>query len=427
MSLDEEWGADEPQAKAPPAPDKDATEVLPKAGLAELAPPAELPEATPRPGGTPLRELIAGKRLEQQRALSIARGVLEALATVHTGNKRHGDIAPETIVILPGLGLDRVKLSEPKPKPAGDPKYNAPETAFGAADGRADIYSVGAVLFELLTGHPPFFADNANELRRLHAYAPPQTLKQRAPNLSFAPALEDIVDKALQKKRDARYQTATEMMDAVDSALMALEAATPAPAPTEAQPKRKQNDSLLLLAKDLMPQPSAALTNEPLVPVNVDRKVPELPMSMRARNQVRRGWGRVRPHVDKLVEKFRALDRKLQIGIGAGAAVLVLVLAIVTCGGGSSDKPKPTAAAPSSGPLVESSEPPAAGEAIDPVASWAQALDEAKTCDERSAAIAELANSGDERALPALKKAKAHKCVAKEATAAIQKISAKKR
>ena len=70
-------------------------------------------------------------------------------------------------------------------------------------------------LYDLLTGHPPFFADDANALRRLHAYAPIQRLEQRVPDLPFVDLLEPIVGRALAKKRDARFQSAGEMIAAL--------------------------------------------------------------------------------------------------------------------------------------------------------------------------------------------------------------------
>jgi len=380
--------------------------------------PLVVPTGKPRalgPDGATLRELTAGALLDQPRALAIVRQILEALVAVHADNRRHGDPSPEHVLVLPGLGSDRVKLTDGDAKQP-DPRYAAPETAFGAADVRADVYAVGAVLFELLTGHPPFFADDANALRRLHAYAPLQTLKQRAPTLTFVPRLEEVVARALAKKRDARYQTAADMLVAIDDVLAALEAAAPPP-PESTVRSRKPNDSLLLLAKELMPQPSAPLaTAVPLVAANLDRHVPELSLLSRVELWLRRVYTRA-----------RALDRRIQIGAGAALGVLVLALIIVTCRGGKATPVAVAAAAPSTPGAAEPTAPlpaPPAEPPADPVATALQELDQATTCGQRRAAISKLATSGDTRALPALRKARAQKCVARDAATAIQRITA---
>jgi hypothetical protein len=410
--------------------------------------------------------------MEPRRALLIIRQVLEGLAAAHAVGAIHGDVTPEHIVITPGLGDERVKLTDfgvaalTGAMRAGDPVYCAPEAAFGRVDGRADLYAAGAVLFELLTGHPPFFADDANALRRLHAYAPMQTLKQRVPDLAFADQLEPVVSTALAKGRDARYQTAGDMIAALDPVLQAIEEAAAAPREAASERRRKPNDSLLLLAKDLMPSSSGAGPVEPLVPVNVAREVPELPWPSRARMAVSRAVSRVRA----LPQKQRRL-----LAAGGAGLVLVLVVALVTCGG----KTKPIATARGDGraDLTRASAALAAGDErdamvayesalaarvafvtdpqviadvgrltsskdrdirqralvlaedhgfaaeIDRVPSWMLDLEQASSCDERRAAIVRLADAADKRALPALRKAEAHKCVKRDAADAIVRIT----
>src|SRR5690606_32947040 len=128
--------------------------------------------------------------------------------------------------------------------------------------------------FELLTGRPPFFADDPSALRRLHAYAPVQTLTQRTLGASFPDELEHVVATALAKKRDARFQSAADMIAALDPALQVIEKtaeAAEAPRPEEhAERRRIPNDSLFTLAKDLMPKQSpTGPATELLVPLNV--------------------------------------------------------------------------------------------------------------------------------------------------------------
>jgi serine/threonine protein kinase len=250
--------------------------------------------ATERAIGTPLRLMIKGGLLEQRHALAIVRQVLEALAAAHDVGAIHGDVRPENIFLARDGKVERVKLAElgvgtiAGAKP-GDARYCAPGSANGAIDARADIYSVGAVLFELLTGYPPFVANDPITLRRLHTYAPLQTLKQRAPERTFNHALEELVAMALAREPEARFQSARDMIAVLDHALQSIEELGSPVAPR----RRPANDSLLVLAKQLMPasapEPSAAV-----VPVNVDRHVPELSLWTRLVLWLRRLFRRLR-------------------------------------------------------------------------------------------------------------------------------------
>ena len=308
--------------------------------------------ATERAVGTSLRELIKGKRIEQRRALAIGRQAVEALAALHAAGAIHGDIKPENILVTADGRVERVKLVElgvgMLTTAPGDPRYAPPESDRSAIDARGDIYAVGAVLFELLTGHPPFVSDDAKALRRMHSYAPTQTLKQRAPELSFVRALEELVAMALAKKPEARLQSAGEMLPLLDNAVHSIEEVAP-PEPEVASPRRRPaNDSLAQLAKGLMPKTSV----EPLaiaVPVNVDRHVPELPLPTRVWIWLRKAVARLRPLVDKLAEKIGVarLSRRHQWIMGSVAVVVVIAIMFAigaaTCGGGG--KPKSTASA----------------------------------------------------------------------------------
>ncbi len=258
--------------------------------------------------GKALRTLIAGKPLEQRRALAIIREVLEAVAALHAASVVHGDITPESIIVTTLGHRDRVRLADRVGTTSRDARYSAPECALGRIDARADIYSAGAVLFELLTGYPPYYATDDDALRRLHAYAPMQTLKQRAPTLSFVRALEELVAMALAKTPEARLQSVTDMIAMLDHTCQAIEELAPRQPEPPAPRHRKPNDSLLILANDLVPSQPTVPTA--VIPLNVGRQVPELPWRTRALAWSRRPLDGFHALAAHSVEALRALDKK---------------------------------------------------------------------------------------------------------------------
>lgn len=102
----------------------------------------------------------------------------------------------------------------------GTPEYMAPEQAMGhALDGRADLYAVGATLFEMLTGRPPFVDAAPMKLLAMHVKAPPPPLRAIAPDLAVPDALEALIARCLAKTPEGRPQSASELA----AALRALE------------------------------------------------------------------------------------------------------------------------------------------------------------------------------------------------------------
>jgi serine/threonine protein kinase len=375
--------------------------------------------------GETLRALVTGRQLEQRRALQIMKQVVEALRAAHEVGIAHRSLDPAQIMIARGandadqvkvLGFGLARLVTARAETFADPAYIAPEHVTGAnSDRRADLYSAGAILFELLTGHTPFHAKGASALMRLHAYGPVQTLKQRAPDKTFTAETEALIARALEKRPDERFQTAAEMLTAIDSAIdsiVAVEASVAmiSPAPRSNDPK--PDDSLLLLARDLMPRGSTPSMAEPLIPQNVARVVPELPWWMRAGKVVRRVSATVHRFVVRAVAWFKRLDRRQQAIVG-GAGVLMVTISIVLIARGGSDTPPATAAAAQ--PVAEATE----AEPVDDVTTWSRELEQSKSCKDRRELIAKLATAGDARAIPSLRKARASKCIAREANKAI--------
>jgi serine/threonine-protein kinase len=180
-------------------------------------------------GETLRKALRRESRLPIERAVRIATEVLDALGHAHAHNLAHRDIKPDNIVlseptgaaVLVDFGIARAIASSGEDRVTrsgfvvGTEEYMSPEQAKGSTeiDGRTDLYSLGVVLFEALAGRPPFSAASAAAVLDMqqHAAAPDlRKLRRDVPR-----ALSDTVMKALSKAREARWQTAPEMRQAL--------------------------------------------------------------------------------------------------------------------------------------------------------------------------------------------------------------------
>ncbi len=192
--------------------------------------------------GETLKAHLKGGPLPPERILEILKPVAEALAYAHEQGVLHRDIKPSNIMLTPeggifltDFGLARMAQSGEstlsRDMMIGTPQYMSPEQAKGEEiDERADIYSLGVVLFEMLTGRVPFSADTPYAVVHDHIYTPlplPTAIKP-----DIFPSLERVVLKALAKDKDDRYQKVTDLVTAFEDAV--VEAASEVvPAPEE--------------------------------------------------------------------------------------------------------------------------------------------------------------------------------------------------
>ncbi len=201
-------------------------------------------------------EFVRGETLEQMversgalawtRAVSWCMEALDALDHAHDMGVIHRDIKPANIMVsgtgvvkVMDFGIARLRGQHRRTQTGhtvGTPLYMAPEQLRGEeVDARTDVYAMGAVLFELVTGRVPFEADSdyALILRKLQDTPPPlQSLVPGTP-----PALNDIVQRAMQHEPDARFPTAqafSEALDRVRSERSATSVHTPAAATSQA-------------------------------------------------------------------------------------------------------------------------------------------------------------------------------------------------
>jgi len=198
-------------------------------------------------GGVPyfVQEYDDGQTLEQKlklegkldpaAAAEIAEKVLAALSVAHDAGLFHKDVNPGNILVtgsgevkLTGLGMARVESPRTVAQTRaimGTAAYLSPEQAQGeAVDGRSDIYSLGIVLYEMLTGKPPFSAESPVAVAYMHVRDTPAPVGDATPDIP--PAIAKATMKALARKPEDRFQTAGSFRAALETALLGKPAAT---------------------------------------------------------------------------------------------------------------------------------------------------------------------------------------------------------
>ncbi|HEU0033984.1 MAG TPA: protein kinase [Kofleriaceae bacterium] len=185
--------------------------------------------------GTTLRQIIDDGPLPPARALALARQITAGLAHAHAQGIVHRDIKPANIMIsdeigtgehvrILDFGLARLRGAVGRDATqtnivVGTPNYMAPEQTVGGGtiDARTDIYAVGVVLYEMIVGERPFQAEDTLALLGMHRAAPiPKITDRVGDRVALPDGLQAVVEKAMAKAPDDRYQSAIEFADAID-------------------------------------------------------------------------------------------------------------------------------------------------------------------------------------------------------------------
>lgn len=175
--------------------------------------------------------------LDVERALHITRHVLHGLRAAHTAGVVHRDIKPDNVFVevrdndpafarLIDFGIAKL-LGEAVEEEGGDkltqagiafgtPIYMSPEQAYGQPAGpQSDLYSLSVLLYEMLTGRPPFESDDKMAVLQMHASQPPPPFAEVAPDRDIPPEVEALVRKGLAKSPEDRFESADAYLTAL--------------------------------------------------------------------------------------------------------------------------------------------------------------------------------------------------------------------
>jgi serine/threonine-protein kinase len=195
--------------------------------------------------GQTLRDILRGaengRKILPERALSITADVLSALDYSHRSGIIHRDIKPANVMLTPsgqvkvmdfGIARAIADTSSAMTQTAaviGTAQYLSPEQARGeTVDARSDIYSTGCLLYELLTGRPPFVGDSPVSVAYQHVREEARPPSQLNPDVSAA--IDNIVAKSLAKRVEDRYQSAADMRKDIERVLAGQVVEAPAAA-----------------------------------------------------------------------------------------------------------------------------------------------------------------------------------------------------
>jgi serine/threonine protein kinase len=209
--------------------------------------------------GPDLRNELAGGVFPVERALHIARGIALGLGAAHAKGIVHRDVKPENILLASGKGSPEIpklldfgiaamkETATAVSRTHGlmlTPPYAAPEQWKGMAaeelDGRADLYALGGVFYEMLTGQTTFHAHNTEGWMYQHIHEQPQPPSQLRPELANWPGLDSLVLRLLAKDREQRPRDAGELLSLLDAVRYVAPSARRETVPIDTMPKERQ-------------------------------------------------------------------------------------------------------------------------------------------------------------------------------------------
>ncbi len=269
--------------------------------------------------GQPLSQVLAQSgSLHWTRCIRIGQQICRSLREAHKLGIVHRDLKPGNVMLLTedrdqdlvkvlDFGLVKSFIRENTSNQSeitnpgmllGSPRYMAPEQLRNQADPRSDIYSLGAVLYEMLVGHPPFSAKDAIDVMFMHMNEPPKPLRAARPGIEVPKELEAVVMKCLEKQPAWRFQSMDNVVEAMRKAAQAGGASSIAgeiPTASEPTPPPRSAREILTLT-------------EPVPEIDIDVVSPR-----------ERAMARLQPHLAKLKSR--------KVWSIAAAALLIMFVA----------------------------------------------------------------------------------------------------
>jgi len=190
-----------------------------------------------------LEDLLArvGGKFSAMQALPILQQLCSAIQYAHNCDVIHGNIKPSNVfvaadgrMLLSDFGIaSRYDNSQQSLTGVGwgTAEYAAPEQSLGVLRRGSDIYALGVLLFRILTGHPPFTGQTPVEVLLKHVRQPPPPARMLVPNIS--PAVDAVIQRAMQKRSDDRYASAEELSSAFLAAVSVAPVASPVAMPPQ--------------------------------------------------------------------------------------------------------------------------------------------------------------------------------------------------
>jgi TonB family protein len=210
-------------------------------------------------GETLLQKMNREKRIKVPEAIQIIKQLADALDYAHSNNIIHRDVKPSNVMVdtygkplLMDFGVARIQFEAKltgKGRLLGTPHYLSPEQPLGnPIDGRSDIYSLGIMFYEMLSGTSPFHDENSIALVFKHVHEAPPLLRERVPELQER--ICEVVHKMIEKLPEKRYQTGAELVDALEALSDIYPVSTPIPRRSNPSMAIYNTDKLLLLARE---------------------------------------------------------------------------------------------------------------------------------------------------------------------------------
>lgn len=256
------------------------------------------------PGGA-LTQRLSGQPLRLEIALTIIERLAQALDAAHKRGIIHRDIKPGNVLFdadgyafLSDFGIAKLMQGATSYTqtggPIGTPEYMSPEQAAGGKelDARSDIYSLGVIAYQLLTGRMPFTGDTPMQMMYQHVNRPVPPINTRS--LGLPAKVNGVILKALAKKPEGRYASASEFATTLRASLFAAQARLPKPIPVPAgQNKSDTPKNELTPPGHIRSHPEGGIPTGDLPAGPINKTEPTQPMSGTTIPIWRRklGWG----------------------------------------------------------------------------------------------------------------------------------------